>query len=194
MNDKIRRFNLANFETREAGGKKYIEGYFAKFNSPTELWTGYTEIISPGAFAEDISSGADVRALDNHNERHVLGRTKSNTLELREDNIGLWGRIEINEEDSDAMNLYSRVRRGDIDQCSIGFEILERKIEYHSDETTTRTIIKVKLFEVSVVTFPAYEDTSVVARSREYENISTEKTKLWQDKAKAKLKGAKNNA
>lgn len=193
MNDKVRRFNLANFETREAGGKKYIEGYFAKFNEITELWEGFTESISPGAFADDIEKNADIKALDNHNERHVLGRTKSNTLELREDNIGLWGRIEINEEDSEAMNLYARVKRKDIDQCSIGMAIIERKMDYKVT-SEHRTVIKAKLFEVSVVTFPAYEDTSVVARSREYENISTEKTKLWQDKAKAKLKGAKNNA
>ena len=110
------------FETREAeGGALYIEGYFAVFDSPYELWEGAVEIVKPGAFAGCLSQ--DVRALINHDTTLVLGRTKSGTLSLKEDSRGLWGSIQINRDDVDAMNLYARVQRGDVDQCSFGFEI-----------------------------------------------------------------------
>ena len=91
------------FETREAGdGALYIEGYFAVFNSPYELWEGATEIIKPGAFSGCLSQ--DVRALINHDTTLVLGRTKAGTLTLKEDSRGLWGSIQINRDDVDAMN------------------------------------------------------------------------------------------
>ena len=98
------------FETREADGELYIEGYFNVFNSPYELWEGATEIVKPGAFADCLSQ--DVRALVNHDSTLVLGRTKAGTLELKEDTRGLWGRIKINRDDADAMNLYALVQRG----------------------------------------------------------------------------------
>lgn len=109
----------------------------------------------------------------------MLGRTTANTLELREDNHGLWGRIKINRDDSDAMNLYARVQRGDITQCSFGFSILDEETENREDGSVHWTIRKVKLYEVSVCTFPAYEDTGVVARKRDYEDIQKRKTEAW---------------
>ena len=109
------------FQYREDSDAVYIEGYFAVFNSPYELWEGATEIIKPGAFDGCLSQ--DVRALVNHDSTLVLGRTKAGTLELKTDSRGLWGSIKINRADTDAMNLYARVQRGDVDQCSFGFEI-----------------------------------------------------------------------
>ena len=108
----------SEFSTREDGDSHIIEGYFAVFNSNYEIAPGMSESIAPGAFSNTLSN--DVRALINHDTTLVLGRTKANTLQLRETERGLWGRIDINPNDVDAMNLYQRVKRGDVDQCSFG--------------------------------------------------------------------------
>ena len=145
----------------------YIEGYFAVFGRETELWPGAFEEIAPGAFDETLNN--DIRALINHDTTLVLGRTKANTLELKTDSYGLWGRVKINPNDSDAVNLYERVKRGDVDQCSFGFNILEEITDWRDDGTVKWTITKIDLHEVSVCTFPAYEDTGVQARKAEVE-------------------------
>lgn len=149
------------------GGDLIIEGYFAVFNRETELWPGVYEEIAPGAFDKTLSN--DIRALINHETRLVLGRTKAGTLELRADNYGLWGRIRINPNDTDAVNLYERVKRGDVDQCSFGFNIIREDTEWREDGNVKWTIREVDLHEVSVVTFPAYEDTGVSARQKQVE-------------------------
>lgn len=175
------------FSTRqEEGGGLYIEGYFAVFNSGYELWPGATERVEPGAFADTI--GGDIRALVDHETRLVLGRTTAGTLELREDHHGLWGRVNINQDDTDAMNLYARVQRGDITQCSFGFDILEEDTNYGEDGTVCWTIKKVRLYEVSVCTFPAYEATGVVARKRAVEDHKTRKIEAWRGAMHQRMK------
>jgi len=167
--------------------ERVIEGYFAVFNSETELFPGAYEEIAPTAFNNTLSN--DIRALVNHDTQYVLGRNKSNTLDLKVDSRGLWGSIKINEKDTDAMNLYERVRRGDVDQCSFGFNILDESTEYRDDGTVKWTINEVDLHEISVVTFPAYGDTSVQARMKQKEQI--EQRKL--DKKKSELKERLNS-
>ena len=100
--------------------------------------------IAPTDFDGEISD--DVRALINHDTTLVLGRTKADTLELKTDSQGLWGRIKINPNDSDAVNLYERVARGDVDQCSFGFDILKEETDWREDGTVKWTT-KVKLYE-----------------------------------------------
>lgn len=157
------RYVPAQMSTRNEGSEPIIACYFAVFNSPTELWRGCIEQIAPGAFASSL--GGDVRALIDHETRLVLGRTTANTLILREDETGLYGEVKINPQDTDAMNLYSRVQRGDVSQCSFGFDILsEDYVEDPRAQTCTWTIRDLILYEVSIVTFPAYEATSAVAR------------------------------
>ncbi len=145
----------------------FVEGYFAVFNRQTELWPGAFEEIAPGAF--DSTLGNDIRALINHDTTLVLGRNKSGTLELKADSHGLWGRVKINPNDTDAVNVYERVRRGDVDQCSFGFNILKEETDWREDGSVKWTIQEVDLHEVSVCTFPAYEDTGVQARKAEVE-------------------------
>lgn len=142
-----------------------IEGYFAVFNQPTELWPGAYEELAPEAFNETL--GNDIRGLINHDTTLVLGRNKVGTLELKTDSRGLWGSIKINPKDSDAINLYERVKRGDVDQCSFGFNVLQEDTEFREDGTIKWTLRKVDLHEVSVCTFPAYEETGVQARKAE---------------------------
>lgn len=177
------------FSTREDGAKKYISGYFAVFGQNYELWRGATESIDPHAFDGALSD--DIRALCDHETRLVLGRNKAGTLTLRVDERGLWGEIEVNQNDSDAMNLYYRVQRGDVDQCSFGFDILEEEIDYREDGSIHWLIKKVKLYEVSVVTFPAYTDTSVSARKEDYANIQKRQLDLKRVKAKERLEAIK---
>ena len=187
MNREVRqaRCQATQFRTAEDNGEKYIEGYFAVFGSIYELWPGATESIDPHAFDDTLND--DIRALIDHETRLVLGRTKSNTLELKVDSRGLWGKIRLNQNDSDAMNLYSRVERGDVDQCSFGFDILEEDTEYRDDGSVHWTIKKVKLYEVSCVTFPAYKDTSISARKKDFENIKKRKTEAWKKRMKERI-------
>lgn len=176
----------AGFTTRAEDGNLYIEGYFAIYNSRYELWDNAYETISPGAF--DGETSGDIRALTNHETTLVLGRTTSGTLTLRTDDKGLWGSITINQNDGDAMNLYERVKRGDVSQCSFGFDILDQDVQYMDGEPTVWTIRKVKLYEVSVVTFPAYKETSVEARKSDFETLKKRRHEQWKHEAAEKLK------
>lgn len=181
----------SKFETRDDGGELYIEGYFAVFNSTYKMWEDAYEQVAPGAFSNTL--GEDIRALINHETRLVLGRNKAGTLELKEDSHGLWGKIRINPNDLDAMNLYERVKRGDVDQCSFGFEILKEETELKEDGSFLWTIKEVRLYEVSVCTFPAYEETAVSARKKDYEEILKRKNASWKCDMRKKLKGEEDN-
>lgn len=178
-----------NFETREDGEKLSIEGYFAVFDSIYEIAPGMSESIAPGAFSKTLSG--DIRALINHDTTLVLGRTKANTLQLREDAHGLWGSITINPKDGDALNLYERVKRGDVDQCSFGFDILNEETDFRDDGSVHWTIKEVELYEVSPCTFPAYEETNISARAKERDDLIKRKNEAWKEKVLKKLKGEK---
>lgn len=174
------------FKTRSDGDDKYIEGYFVVFNDIYEMWDGATESVAPGAFDNTLSD--DIRALVNHDSTLVLGRTAAHTLELTQDERGLFGRIKINPNDSDAMNLYARVQRGDVSQCSFGFDILSEETDFRDDGSVHWTIKDVKLYEVSCCTFPAYEATSINARKRDYEELRAKQTDAWRAKMLNRLK------
>jgi len=178
-----------NFATREDGGNLSIEGYFAVFDSIYEIAPGMSESIAPGAFSKTLSG--DIRALINHDTTLVLGRTKANTLQLREDAHGLWGSITINPKDGDALNLYERVKRGDVDQCSFGFDILNEETDFRDDGSVHWTIKEVELYEVSPCTFPAYEETNISARAKERDDLIKRKNEAWKEKVLKKLKGEK---
>ena len=176
----------SEFKTREDGGELRIEGYFAVFNSIYDIWDGASESVAPGAFSETL--GGDIRALIDHETMYVLGRNQAGTLELREDSHGLWGSVLINPNDQDAMNLYARVQRGDVNQCSFGFDILEEETEFRDDGSIHWTIKKVKLYEVSVCTFPAYAETSVQARKHEAEEIKKRRADAWRAEMRSRLR------
>lgn len=181
---------IANLSTRDDGTQeKVIEGYFAVFNQETELWPGAYEEISPDAFNKTLSE--DIRALINHDTTLVLGRNTSGTLELKADARGLWGSIKTNPNDMDAMNLYERVRRGDVTQCSFGFDILKEKTEWRDDGTVKWILEKVKLYEVSVCTFPAYEGTGVQARHDEVKQHQERQLEQRKKEVKERIKNVK---
>ena len=195
MNDnerigRIIRSIPAEFKTREDGESLKIEGYFAVFDSIYEIAPGYSESIAPGAFDKTLSG--DIRALINHDTTLVIGRTKAKTLELKTDSHGLWGSIDVNPKDTDAMNLYSRVQRGDVDQCSFGFDIVSEETDFRDDGSVHWTIKEVVLYEVSPCTFPAYEETNIAARKKQAEDIKkrqSEAREAWKEEKLKQLKG-----
>ena len=176
---------LTQFETREEENLPHITGYFSVFGGVYEILPGMTESVDRHAF--DKTLGGDIRALTNHDTTLVLGRTKAHTLELRVDEHGLWGDVTINPNDQDAMNLYERVKRGDVDQCSFGFNIVSEETEFRDDGSIHWTITEVELHEVSVCTFPAYEETNVSAREAQREALSRNRLADWKQNAKARI-------
>lgn len=182
---RVLQLRSGEFKTREDSEEMTIEGYFAVFNSNYEIWEGASESIAPGAFTSSV--GGDIRGLTNHDTTLVLGRTKAHTLELKEDSHGLWGKITVNPKDSDAVNTYERVKRGDVDQCSIGFMIRSEETDFGADGSIHWTITDVELFEVSVCTFPAYEETGVSARHRDAEELKKRANEAWKLQMKDRL-------
>lgn len=176
----------AEFRAEETDGRRVIEGYFAVFDAVYSPYGDWEETIAQGAFAGE--TGGDVRALINHDTTLVLGRVPAGTLTLHEDGRGLWGRIEINGEDQDAVNAWARVKRRDVTQCSFGFDILDEEKQVDGETGRVRFVIRrVKLYEVSVVTFPAYEDTGVEARSAQAARERARALEAWKTRMRRRI-------
>mgnify|MGYP003584721747 FL=1 len=176
---ETRVFNISQLSTRAEGEEKAvaIEGYAAVFNSKTSIGGWFDEVIEAGAFSRSLSDNGDIRALFNHNWDNVLGRTKSQTLELREDEKGLNFKVEL-PDTSVARDLTISMERGDINQCSFGFFITDEEWNYNV-EPALRTIKEVELFEISIVSIPAYDDTEAsLVRSKEIGKSIEARTKL----------------
>lgn len=141
-----------------------IAGYAAVFNSSADIGGYFREIILPGAFADTLKT-ADVRAYFDHDRGRVLGRSKAGTLRLSEDAKGLAVEIDL-PDTSDGRDVRALLERGDVDGMSFGFMVTHDEWDETSDPPT-RTIHKIDLREVSVVSEPAYGDTSVALRSLE---------------------------
>lgn len=178
---EVRTFDITNLRTRDGaeGEANAIEGYAAVFNSPTMIGDWFEESIAPGAFGKAISTNGDIRALFNHDWNNVLGRTKSGTLRLSEDERGLKFEVDL-PDTSVARDLAESLKRGDINQCSFGFIPTVEEWDY-TVEPAKRTIQEVDLFEVSVVSIPAYEDTEVtLVRNKEFGEQVEKRVKLIQ--------------
>lgn len=173
------------FKTRAEDGKEYIEGYFSVFGEDYEIGPGMSESIDEHAFDDALDD--DIRALTNHDTRLVLGRNKANTLGLMVDQHGLFGSILVNPKDQDAVNTKARVDRGDVTQASFGFDILDEETEYRDDGSIHWRIKKVKLYEVSVCTFPAYEGTNLKARAAQKAEFEERKLEAWRNEQKERL-------
>lgn len=138
-------------------------GYAAVYNSIADIGGYFNEQIAPGAF--DGTLDGDIRALFNHDTAHVLGRTIAGTLRLASDDRGL--AVEIDMPDTAmARDLAVSMTRGDISGMSFGFNVTKQTWD-ESGPVILRTIEAVELFEVSIVTFPAYDATDVAVRSLE---------------------------
>lgn len=137
-----------------------ITGYAAVFNKWADIGGWFRESIKPGAFKKSIKEN-DIRALWNHDPSYVLGRNKSGTLKLREDDKGL--AVEIDPVQATwANDLLVSMRRGDVNQMSFGFSVNKQEVDYEKDE---RVLVDVTLYDVSIVTYPAYPQTTAQVRS-----------------------------
>lgn len=180
------------FKTRaEEDGKQYIGGYFAVFGSTYDIGPGMSESIDEHAFDEALDD--DIRCLTDHDTRLVLGRTTAGTLDLSVDSHGLYGRALVNPNDQDAMNTLARVDRGDVTQASFGFDILDEEVSYREDGSVHWTIKKVKLYEVSVCTFPAYKETNLKARAAQLAEMEARKVEAWREQMRRRLKSGTEN-
>ena len=185
MNNRELRAVATHFETRQDGETPHINGYFAVFDSVYEIAPGMSESIAPGAFSGTLAG--DIRALVNHDSTLVIGRTKAGTLELKEDTRGLWADIAINPNDRDAMNAYERAKRGDVDQASFGFDIIREDTEVREDGSVHWTLLEIRLYEISICTFPAYKDTNISARAAERDDLKSRELKAWKERMKEAL-------
>ena len=176
---------MHELRTKGEGDAKRIEGYFAVFDGVYQLWPGATESVDPHAF--DGALDDDVRCLIDHDSRLVLGRNKAGTLRMQVDDHGLWFSVDINPDDTDAMNLYARVQRGDVSGCSFGFDILDEETENRADGSVHWTIKRVKLYEGSICTFPAYQDTQAEARREDLKHIRRRQVEEWKNKMKERM-------
>lgn len=165
--NRERRYITFELRADDAGTMK-ISGYSAKFNQWTDIGGYFRERIEPGAFADSLAAGDDVRALFNHDPNLVLGRSTNGTLTLREDDTGLWMENELPDTQT-GRDLYTLIKRGDISQQSFAFEVMPEgeTWAFPAKAPAERVLKKLRLWDVSPVTYPAYIDTTVAARSIE---------------------------
>jgi HK97 family phage prohead protease len=160
MKQETRNFD-ADFELRAEGDGMTFIGYAAKFNSPSEDLGGFVETIEAGAFRRSLRSRNDVKLLVNHDTGRVLASTRSGTMKLYEDEVGL--RVEASlPNTSDGRDMAELLRRGDLNKMSFGFSVIK---DSWNQEMTQRTLKSVRLFETSIVAFPAYAATEAMVRS-----------------------------
>ena len=163
---EIRTFDITELTTRsvEDGATQLATGYAAVFNSPAMIYEDLEETIMPGAFSRALAN-SDIRCLFDHDWGKVLGRTKSGTLRLSEDERGLKFEVDL-PNTSVAKDLAESMARGDINQCSFGFVPTNESWDWDSTPVK-RTINEVELYEVSIVSLPAYDDTEAsLSRSK----------------------------
>ena len=156
---------LQNVRAVQDGDTPVIEGIAAVFDKPAEIWPGFTEVVRATAFNRALEQKSDVRGLYNHDWNYVLSRTKSGTLRLNVTDEGLKYEMQIDPEDTQAMSIWRKVKRGDVDGSSFWFEVVEEKVTNNDDDSIFRELLELKLYGVSAVTFPAYEETVAEARS-----------------------------
>lgn len=147
---------------RAEGETPGLSGYAALFDTNSQDLGGFTEDVAPGAFKETITHD-DIRGLWNHNPDVVLGRNRAQTLRLTEDAKGLAFELDLPDTQA-ARDLLTSVKRGDVSQMSFGFQTIDDEWSTR-DGLAHRRLVKVRLFDISPVTYPAYLDTSVGTRA-----------------------------
>ena len=144
-------------------------GHAAVFDKRANIMGLFTESIAPGAFSKTVNDG-DVRFLINHDPNYVLARNRAGTMLLSEDEIGLSVDADM-APTSYARDLEISLGRGDIDQMSFAFRTVKDSWDWPDDGLPHRTLEELQLFDVSVVTYPAYEETDAGLRSRAFDQL-----------------------
>lgn len=148
---------------QEDGGPVRVSGYAAVFNEETNIAGMFTETIMPGAFTAAIERGDDVVFLVNH-DGLPLARTRSGTLRLTQDERGLYIESELDPNDPDVRSIVPKMKRGDLDKMSFAF-VPTRQSWDDTGDIPKRMIEDVELFDVAIVTTPAYNGTEIGLRS-----------------------------
>lgn len=165
---ELERRGIGEIVELRADGAPTVSGYAALYHAETVIAGLFREQIAPGAFRSAVDGSDDVRALFNHDPNIVLGRTKSGTLTLSSDKKGLRYAIAMPDTQA-AHDVRELIKRGDVSGSSFGFTVEDDDwddSEVKRGKLPLRTIRKVSLFDVSPVTYPAYPQTSVTARSK----------------------------
>jgi HK97 family phage prohead protease len=160
----------------DAGEEFALSGRAISYNDETEIPCGngesFIERVAPGALDEVLGSDAEVKALFNHNVDSVLGSRKNKTLSLKSNERGLYFGIQLDKNNAKHQEVHAMCKRGDVDGCSFGFfpedEDWDQVRDANGNVRVRRTLKKIKMHEMSVVTFPAYTNTLVQARSVNY--------------------------
>ncbi|MGG7567895.1 HK97 family phage prohead protease [Rhodovulum sp. DZ06] len=157
------RFASAPVEIRAEGGTVAVTGYAAVFGEVADIAGYFDERIAPGAFAAALTRGDDVTFLINH-DGLPLARTRSGTLRLSEDDRGLRMETELDPDDPDVQAILPKMKRGDLDKMSFAF-VATRQSWDETGEKPLRTVEEVRLYDVSIVTEPAYGGTEIGLRA-----------------------------
>ena len=161
-----------------------ISGYAALFGSEVLIGNDFRERLHPGCFTRTLKENPDVRALLDHDTGRVLGRTKSGTLALHVDRIGLYFNVDVDEMTPDGQTALRLVGRGDLSGCSFGFRVTKQEWDDRG-KIPLRTITDLDLYEISIVAFPAYDDTSAVL-SRSQDNAMAARRRVAEAKMRAR--------
>lgn len=182
--------NSANIELRKAenGNGVKVSGYAAVFGEETTIGNYYREVIDKGAF--DGAIGRDDVVFNINHEGLPLARTSSKTLTLKEDDHGLYMATELNGDDPDVQTIVPKMERGDLSKMSFAFvPTVQEWEERDGDELPLRRIKEAQLFDVSIVTTPAYEGTEIGLRSLEaFKAGESEKNKHATDNLRRSMK------
>lgn len=177
-------------DVRATDNGRTIGGYAAVFNSRANIGGYFEEVIAPGAFDDALMQ--DVRALVDHDTGRVIGRTKAGTLRMKQDDTGLAVEIDL-PNTSDGRDLATLIERGDVSGMSFGFVVTKETWD-ETMEPPMRTIQALDLREVSVVAFPAYDDTSIAMRSLEKSREMTKAERAEHNRLKAEARIAERKA
>lgn len=156
----------------DAVDSRRLRGYAIVFNVRSQNLGGFQEVIAPEAIDRTFKEAIDVRALVDHDSAKVLGRLRAGTLQLQKDGTGLRVTIEPDLEISYARDISRSVARGDINGMSFAFRTVEDDWNYDDEDIPMRTVVDMRVSEVSVVTFPAYTQTDVQVAQRSMQDFA----------------------
>ncbi|MCM3792501.1 HK97 family phage prohead protease [Priestia megaterium] len=162
---ELRQIDIESIETRATETDKYvIEGYINKFGHKSQFM-GFFEQVDRNAFNRTLAQGHNIFGMYNHSSDKILGSTKTGSLTLSVDEVGLRFSLKINPKISYANDVYELVRSGDVEGCSFGFYVLEDEWSIQEDGTELRTILDLELLECTITPHPAYLDSEASIRS-----------------------------
>ena len=188
--NRVQRFFDIKARSANDDSKMVLEGYALKFEKETELWKGFKEVIRKGAL--DNTDMSRVFLLFNHNDDVILAGTSNNSLELQVDDIGLKFRAELVDTQT-SKEVYTLAKQGLLTKCSFSFRTAKNGYKYSrfDDKNELGEIVDIEtLYDVAVVTYPAYDDTEVYARDikaleREHERINEERANKAKERMEA---------